>query len=213
MRKHSARIAEILAACMALCAGTGAMASGVPTVDLASLAQREINQMATIAQMAAQLEQLRDQYLRLGKQLQAITETRDLKGLLGLKDIESLIDPSALAAIKELESAGVSEVGIVNSQRMHSQAIKAAQAIDKRKADIQKILDAASKTTDAKASSDLTARATAMNAVLLNEMLYQMELQKAAAAKNILDEYKLSQESASHYASGKANPYKIRPRN
>jgi type IV secretion system protein VirB5 len=190
-----------------------AVASGVPTVDVAAAVQRAANQLATLQQMISQLDQLRAQYERMGQQLQAITETRDLKGLLNLKDIESLIDPSALAAIRELESAGVSEVGILNSQRMHAQAIKAAQAIDKRKADLQKVLDAASKTKDAKASSDLTARATAMNAILLNEMLYQMELQKAAAAKNILDEYKLTQESASHYASGKANPYKLRPYN
>ena len=190
-----------------------AIASGVPTVDVAAAAQRAANQLATIQQMISQLDQLKAQYERLGQQLQAVTETRDLKGLLGIKDVDSLIDPSALAAIKELESTGVSEVGILNSQRMHAQAIRAAEAIDKRKADIQKILDAASKTKDAKASSDLTARATAMNAILLNEMLYQMELQKAAAAKNILDEYKLTQESTSHYASGKANPYKIRTRN
>lgn len=192
---------------------TALMATGVPTADALAAIQRAQNQLQTIAQMTAQLNQLREQYERLGRQLQAMTETRDLKGLLGIKDIDSLIDPSALAAIRQLESTGVSEVGIQNSQRMHAQAIKAAEAIDKRKADIQKLLDAAGKTTDAKASADLTARAAAMNAVLLNEMLYQMELQKASASKTILDEYKLNQESASHYASGKANPYKIRPRN
>lgn len=198
--------------CWMLICSLQANASGVPTADIAAAIQRAEHQLETVQKMVAQLEQLKSQYERLGQQLQAITETRDLKGLLGIKDIESLIDPAALAAIKELETSGVSEVGILNSQRMHAQAIRAAQAIDKRKADIQKVLDAASKTKDAKASSDLTARATAMNGMLLNEMLYQMELQKAAAAKNILDEYKLNQESAGYYGSGKANPYKIRAR-
>jgi Type IV secretion system proteins len=196
-------------ACLALLSGT-AFASGVPTTDLAAALQRNANQLAQMAAMADQLAQLTAQYERMGQQLKAITEARDLKALLGIKDIETLIDSKALAAIKRLESTGISEVGIVNNTHNHTQAIKAAEAIDKRKQDIAKLVTAASNTTDAKASADLTARAVALNATLLNEMLYQMEMQKAAAAKNILDEYKLRQESYSHYAVGRANPFKMK---
>jgi hypothetical protein len=198
-----------IVATLALISAT-AYANGIPTADLAAALQRSANQLAQMAAMADQLAQLTAQYERMGQQLKAITEARDLKALLGIKDIETLIDPKALAAIKRLESAGISEVGIVNNTQIHTQAIKAAEAIDKRKQDIAKLVTAASNTTDAKTSADLTARAVALNATLLNEMLYQMEMQKAAAAKNILDEYKLRQESYSHYAVGRANPFKMK---
>lgn len=178
----------------------------IPVTDVAGLAQA----IETVRQQASMLLQLKAQLEAQIQQIEALTQVRNLKDLLGLKDIESLIDPSALQALKQLESAGVSEIGIVNSQRLHKQATKAAAAIDKRKTDIDRMIAAASATQDAKASADLTARAAAMNTALLNEMLYQMELQKAAAAKNILDEYKLRQESYSHYTSGRANPFQLK---
>ena len=72
------------------------------------------------------------------------------------------------------------------------------------------MMEAASKTVDAKTSADLSARASALNASLLNEMLFQQELQKASIAKTIWDEYQLRQQSFDHFAVGKANPFQMK---
>lgn len=191
-----------------LLAGLNALA--IVVFDPTAAGQRTANQIAHIAEMGKQLVQLIEQYKRLGEQLDAITRTRDLKALLGLKDIQTLIDPVAFAALKRLESTGVSDVTVANNKRIHQQSIQTAQAIETRKAELDKLLAAASTTTDAKTAADLTARAVAQNALLLNEILYQMELQKAAVAKTILDEQKLRDERYELLTSGQANPFKLK---
>lgn len=179
-------------------------------IDATAHAQRAANQTAQLAEMARQWQQLFDQYQRMGEQLDAVTKTRNLKALLGLQDIQTLIDPVAFARLQQLAPSGVSEITLMNNRNLHAQAIRSAQAIEDRKADIDRLLGAASSTTDAKAAADLTARATAQNAVLLNELLYQMELQKAAIAKNLIDEQRLRDERYAHIVAGRANPFKLK---
>jgi hypothetical protein len=178
--------------------------------DAAAVAQRSSNQVAQIAEMAKQWLQLFEQYKRMGEQLDAMTRTRDLKALLALKDLPSLIDPVALATLKALESTGVSDITTINNRKIHAQTVQTAQAIEARKADVDRLISAASATTDAKAAADLTARAAGQTAALLNELLYQMELQKAAVSKNILDEQRQREERHAQLTAGQANPFKLK---
>jgi hypothetical protein len=53
--------------------------------------------------------------------------------LLGIKDIENLIDPAALAAVQKLENSGISEVGIKNAKMNHAVALRTAERLQKRK--------------------------------------------------------------------------------
>jgi hypothetical protein len=187
-----------------------ASAYALTVFDPTAHAQRSANQAAQLAEMAKQWVQLFDQYKRMGEQLEAITKTRDLKALLGLKDIQSLIDPLALATLKTLEASGINDVTAINNRKIHAHTVQTAQAIEARKAEIDRLVSAASATTDAKAAADLTARAAGQTAVLLNELLYQMELQKAAVSKNILDEQRLREQRHAELTSGTANPFKLK---
>jgi hypothetical protein len=199
--KNLAMLSLILSHCSSYAQG-----AGIPTFDVASYLQA----LRTIQQQAQMLTQLQDQINNQLLQIEAITKTRDLKELLGIKDIENLIDPAALAAVKNLENSGISEVGIKNAKLNHAVALRTAERLQKRKLEISQMMEAASKTVDAKTSADLSARASALNASLLNEMLFQQELQKASIAKTIWDEYQLRQQSFDHFAAGKTNPFQIK---
>ena len=173
---------QFISALLAATTSLVTYAQGIPTIDVANLAQ-SLNQVLAwqqqYQQMLQQIEQMRQQNQTASDAFKAISGSRGL-GQIANQITQSVIRPDfgrQLAATQSHEEAGV----LVTSQLENLRASSGT-----RFGQIQVLMFAINGTTDAKGIAELNARIQAEQAMIQNEVkeanvLQQLYTQQVAA--------------------------------
>ena len=155
----------------------GALAQGIPTIDVANLAQ-SIQQVLSwekqYTQMLQQIEQMRQANSTALNSYQAISGTRNL-GLVINTITQSVVPPEFYSALKSITNPADAN-SLVSSQL---QRINASTTT--RFTQIQQLMAAINTTNDAKAIGELNARIQAEQAMIQNEAKEAVVLQQQHA--------------------------------
>ncbi|MBS7545519.1 type IV secretion system protein [Ancylobacter oerskovii] len=194
-----------------------AMASGVPTVDVAAIAQM----LQQFMVLQDQLKNMKSQLEEAQKQVNAMTGTRGMENVLkgenrnviptnwqetlavmnggeitglakSIRDNASRVDTAALdrmaPALRELSE------GWANSAASEQAAAGTAyNSASERFARLQSLMDAIPQATDMKAIADLQARIQVEQVMLENESIKMQALAQAAASQRRLEERQSSE--------------------
>lgn len=189
---------------VALMATTGlsqpAMAGGIPVIDTSSLAQ----QVLQVEHMLSQLEQLQDQLETANTQLDRISGSRGLAGVIdSVYDIAVNVDPNDV-----LENAGIRNSGEhglsgdvadlydnsnQNTATWLGQSEKSLEQVQERFSELTGLVAQVNNSPDQKDILDLQARIGAEEVMLQNEMAKLTMLRSRAEASRAMHNQRVQQ--------------------
>lgn len=191
------------------------MASGVPTVDVAAIAQM-VQQFKMLEQ---QLTNMKDQLKQAENQVKAMTGTRGMEQVLrgdnqyiptswqetlaqmnggqigdlakSIKDNASRVDPQLLNQLLTSDTAATS-TGFANSAASaQASAGQSYELSGQRMGRLSALMDEIGSATDAKAIADLQARISVEQAMLQNETIKMQALAQSASAQQAIQQQQM----------------------
>lgn len=192
---------------------SNAHASGIPTVDVAAIAQNLMAYTADVAHYAEVLGQWKQQYEQMTAQLnqlkqqyEAITGARGMADLLKRIDLYQSLPPEWQEVYKNVEDAGEALEGIKalhKGQKQYFGTIntsldglkKTYKAATNRIAHLETLMAAIDQAVDAKAAADLANRISVEQALIQNEssrialMVQMQEMQMKVAEEQRHDDF------------------------
>ncbi|MFA1791620.1 type IV secretion system protein [Xanthomonas campestris] len=228
-----------LAMGLALIAGTSAppaaMATGIPVVDLAGLAQA----ISQYQQLVAQLENMQAQLKQAQQQYEALTGSRGMENLLrnesrnviptnwqetlaqmnggqisglaqSIKSNAAKVDTATLQKLLPSSTVETSE-GFANSAASSQAA--AGKVYDNaagRFSRLQALMDAIPQATDLKGVADLQARIGVEQTMLQNETIQMIAMQQAASSQQSIQQQQVRESMLDKPSSGSNLPSALR---
>ncbi|WP_313065653.1 P-type DNA transfer protein VirB5 [Achromobacter animicus] len=129
-----ARLAQFLAAVLIANAMAPVHASGIPVVDGASIADRAVKHVETLAKYAEQIAVLKDQLESQKRQLEALTGTRNLGDILNNPAIRDAL-PADAREILRASNGGLSGISDVVERIEREERLTGNYEQDKRNLD------------------------------------------------------------------------------
>jgi len=180
-----------------------AFAGGIPVIDTTSLAQ----QIAQVEHMVRQVEQLQQQITIANKELNNMTGSRGLGGIIDSAYDKSVnVNPNNIlqnAGIKnasqmglEDELADIYNAKNTNTARWLAQSQKSLEQSKQRFNELTGLLDKVNDSPEQKDILDLQARIGAEQTLLQNESIKLSMLKSQTEAQNAIQEQKLLQRRA-----------------
>ncbi|NYS78072.1 MULTISPECIES: type IV secretion system protein [Halomonadaceae] len=189
---------------IALMATTGlsqpAMAGGVPVIDTSSLAQ----QFLQVEHMLSQIEQLQDQLETANRQLDSMSGSRGLAGVIdSAYDTAVNVDPNQVlsnAGIRSANEHGLSgdvadlyDSGNQNTATWLGQSQKSLEQAQERFSELTGLVGQVNNSPDQKDVLDLQARIGAEEVMLQNEMAKLSMLRSQAEASQAMHNQRVQQ--------------------
>ncbi len=189
---------------IALMATTGlsqpAMAGGIPVIDTSSLAQ----QVLQVEHMLSQIEQLQDQLETANRQLDSMSGSRGLAGVIdSAYDTAVNVDPNQVlsnAGIRSANEHGLSgdvadlyDSGNQNTATWLGQSQKSLEQAQERFSELTGLVGQVSNSPDQKDVLDLQARIGAEEVMLQNEMAKLSMLRSQAEASQAMHNQRVQQ--------------------
>jgi type IV secretion system protein VirB5 len=208
-----------------------AFASGVPTVDVAAIAQ--MTQQFMVLQ--DQLKNMQNQLKQAEQQVNAMTGSRGMEKMLrneaegliptnwqetlsqmnggkignlakSIKDNASRVDSNLLNQLLPSESASASE-GFANSAaNAQATAGEAYELSGQRFTRLQKLMDEIGNASDAKAIADLQARIGVEQAILQNETIKMQALAQTASAQQAIQQQQMREMTLDRASTSNSMP-------
>ena len=177
----------------------------IPTTDVANLVQQIIAYQARVQAYITQYEQ----YKNMIDQLKAATGARDLKALLGIKEVKDALSKADFDAISNL--AVGAEYGQFQNP-VADEVIKSMKSVSAKVFDraetINTLRSKAGATQDQKEALALNAQIAAESLKLQNETMNMIALQSAGDAKEKQIQIRRDEEVIKYLKSGDQNPFK-----
>ncbi|MGO1845622.1 MAG: type IV secretion system protein [Halomonas sp.] len=189
---------------IALMATTGlsqpAMAGGIPVIDTSSLAQ----QVLQVEHMLSQIEQLQDQLQTANRQLDSMSGSRGLAGVIdSAYDTAVNVDPNQVlsnAGIRSANEHGLSgdvadlyDSGNQNTAAWLGQSQKSLEQAQERFSELTGLVGQVNNSPDQKDVLDLQARIGAEQVMLQNEMAKLSMLRSQAEASQAMHNQRVQQ--------------------
>lgn len=189
---------------IALMATTGlsqpAMAGGIPVIDTSSLAQ----QVLQVEHMLSQIEQLQDQLETANRQLDSMSGSRGLAGVIdSAYDTAVNVDPNQVlsnAGIRSANEHGLSgdvadlyDSGNQNTATWLGQSQKSLEQAQERFSELTGLVGQVNNSPDQKDVLDLQARIGAEEVMLQNEMAKLSMLRSQAEASQAMHNQRVQQ--------------------
>lgn len=189
---------------IALMATTGlsqpAMAGGIPVIDTSSLAQ----QFLQVEHMLSQIEQLQDQLETANRQLDSMSGSRGLAGVINSAyDTAVNVDPNQVlsnAGIRSANEHGLSgdvadlyDSGNQNTATWLGQSQKSLEQAQERFSELTGLVGQVNNSPDQKDVLDLQARIGAEEVMLQNEMAKLSMLRSQAEASQAMHNQRVQQ--------------------
>ena len=189
---------------IALMATTGlsqpAMAGGIPVIDTSSLAQ----QFLQVEHMLSQIEQLQDQLETANRQLDSMSGSRGLAGVIdSAYDTAVNVDPNQVlsnAGIRSANEHGLSgdvadlyDSGNQNTATWLGQSQKSLEQAQERFSELTGLVGQVNNSPDQKDVLDLQARIGAEEVMLQNEMAKLSMLRSQAEASQAMHNQRVQQ--------------------
>ena len=177
-----------------------AMAGGIPVIDTSNLAQ----QILQVEHMLSQLEQLQDQLETANRQLDSMSGSRGLAGVIdSAYDTAVNVDPNQVlssAGIRGANEHGLSgdvadlyDTGNQNTAEWLAQSEKSLEQAQERFHDLTGLVAQVNNSPDQKDVLDLQARIGAEEVLLQNEMAKLTMLRSQAEANRAMHNQRVQQ--------------------
>ena len=175
---------QTAAALALVCASSSASAQGIPVIDVANLAQALQQVLAwgqQQAQMASQLQNQIQQIQQLQATLSSMTGQRALGLVANNVGVTDVIPANVLTQLQALQTS----IDLLN--KVKDVANNAMATSQNRGQQIQALMAAINKTTDAKSIAEIQARIAAENAAVTNDAnrIAVLDLQQRVDAERI----------------------------
>lgn len=230
-------MAAAIAVTVALGAGgsPSALASGIPVIDVASIAEA----IRQYEQMVAQLEQLQGQLRQAKQQYESMTGTRGMERMLrgeaneviptswqetlqqmnggqindlanSIKQAASKLDQATMDRLLPSSTAQASQSFANSAASAQASAGQAYELSTQRFQRLQQLMDSIPQATDPKAIADLQARIGIEQTVLQNEAIKMMALAQSAQSQQYIQQQQIREMSMDRPSSNNSLPDIIR---
>jgi type IV secretion system protein VirB5 len=221
---------------VALAIGGGAItapafASGVPTVDVAAIAQM----IQQFQMLEKQLTNMQDQLKQAEQQVNAVTGKRGMEKMLrneaegliptnwqetlaqmnggkignlaqSIKQNASRVDSGLLNRLLPAESASASDSFANSAANAQATAGQAYELSGQRFTRLQKLMDEIGNTTDAKGIAELQARIGVEQAILQNETIKMQALAQTASAQQAIQQQQMREMTLDRASTSNSMP-------
>lgn len=212
-------------------ASAPAMASGVPTVDVAAIAQM----LQQFQVLQDQLKNMKSQLEQAQQQVTAMTGTRGMEKMLrneaegliptnwqetlaqmnggkigdlaqSIKQNASRVDGDLLNRLLPQDSASASDSFANSAANAQATAGQAYELSGKRFARLQQLMDEIGNAQDAKAIADLQARIGVEQAILQNETIKMQALAQTASAQQAIQQQQMREMTLDRASTNNSMP-------